>query len=287
VLDEAFDEEIDAAKEAIESGENVVVASEPFGGRRTVVDEAVTEAGVRRVSVPSVSDEGVEIPDDGVCVVEGSRYLYTRRVGGFAPLERFAEDVTVSDATFVTSWNAYAWDYVRHAVDLGVLGDTVRVPKLDASQIARLLDSEYDVSEFGDDLNRVTADRKTSFHDSLPFGLGRLLEESSDNIFEKISAASSGNPGVARSVFEERSWDEENEDADLSYEDAFALRVALSKETVGRDVLRSVVEPDSLPRTLRNLSDAGFVETTDGSVSLRAESLVRVVSHLRRRRLVW
>ncbi|MGK2230511.1 MAG: hypothetical protein ACI9QA_000668, partial [Methanobacteriota archaeon] len=44
MLDEAFDEEIDAAKEAIESGENVVVASEPFGGRRTVVDEAVTEA---------------------------------------------------------------------------------------------------------------------------------------------------------------------------------------------------------------------------------------------------
>jgi hypothetical protein len=286
MLGELFGERIDEVREAVESGENVAVVSEPFGGRETVVDEAVPDPD-GRVSVSSVTEAGVGLPDEGVCLVDGPRYLYTRRLDGFDPLESFAERVAASDAVFVTSWSAYAWDYASNAVDLGVLGDSVRVPSLDAVETARLLESEYDISGHEDDFEDITSDATPALYDRLPFGLGGFLEETSDNVFEKISAASGGNPGVARAVFERRCWDEGYEEPDLSYEDAFALRVILSKETVDRDVLRSVVEPRSLPTTLRNLSDAVLVESSADSVSLRPESLPRTVSALKRRRLVW
>ena len=288
MLGELFDEQIEAVREAVNHRRNVVVASEPFGGRNAVVEEAVSDLDTESVSFSSVNGtEDIEVPDDGVCVVNGLRYLYTRRVGGFAPLERFVGSVAASDAVVVSSWNTYAWGYVRHAADTSVLGKTVEVPNLDAAETARYLASEHDVSEYADDLEEATSDEAAAVRDRLPFGVGRLLEEGSDNVFNEVSAASNGNPGVADAVFESRSWDAEHDNPDLSYDDAFALRVVLSKETVERDVLTSVVEPTSPEATLRKLADAGVVETDGGTVSLRPERLVDAVDLLERRRLVW
>lgn len=288
MLGELFDEQIEAVREAVDRRRNVVVASEPFGGHNAVVEEAVSDLDAESVSFSSVNGTGdIEVPDDGVCVVDGLGYLYTRRIGGFAPLERFVGSVAASDAVVVSSWNIYSWGYVRHAVDTSVLGKTVEVPNLDAAETARYLASEHDVSEYADALEEATSDGTAAVRYRLPFGVGRLLEEGSDNVFEEISAASNGNPGVASAVFESRSWDTEHDDPDLSYDDAFALRVVLSKETVERDVLTSVVEPMSLETTLRKLADSGFVETDGGTVSLRPERLVDAVDLLERRRLVW
>ena len=288
MLGELFDEQVDEVNDALDNGENVVVTSEPFGGRDVVVEEALEEADPERIVFSSVEDaKDVNVPDDGVCVVEGPRYLYTRRIDGFAHLRRFVESVAASDAVVVSSWNSYAWGYVRHSADVDVLGDTVDVPNLDASETARFLASEYDVSEFADDLEEATSDDTAALRDRLPFGLGRLFEETSDNVFDNVSAASDGNPGVARSVFERRSWDEETAGIDLRYDDAFALRVVLSKQTVGRGVLRSVVEPRSLETTLRNLSDTGLVDTDGETVSLSPERLVDTVTYLKRRGLIW
>ncbi len=288
MLGELFGEQVDEVNDALENDRNVVVASEPFGGRDVVVEEALNNADTETLSFSSVNDtEETELPKDGVCVVKGPRYLYTRTVDGFAPLRRFVESVASSDAVVVSSWNSYAWGYVRHAADVDVLGDTVDVPNLDATETARFLASEHDVSEFAEDLKEATSDDTAALRDRLPFGIGRLLEEASENVFGKVSVASGGNPGVARTVFERRSWDEETDGIDLSYDDAFTLRVVLSKQTVRRDVLRSVVGDSSLGTTLRSLSDAGVVDTEGGEVSLRPERLVETVSHLKRRRLVW
>jgi len=283
-----FAEQVDEAKTALEEGRNVCVVSEPYGGRGNVVEEVADGLNAERLSFNGVG--GADLPSalgDGPYVVEGVRYLYARRIDGFERLEHLADTVASSESAFLTSWNSYARSYAEHATDLGVFGETVAVPSLDASETARLIASEYDVSEFEEEYEEVTSDAGTELHERLPFGFGRFIEEQSENAFERLSAVSRGNPGVARSVFESRSWEEDRDDLELSYEAAFALRVVLSKETVDREHIRSVVRPRSVEGVVRSLTDAGVVEEDGGCVSLRPERLFDAVDHLKRRRLVW
>lgn len=286
-----FEDEYERLKEAVDTETNVALVSEPYGGREVLLDELGAYAdSVERVSFGSVGDAEARIPDEaGVCLVEGCRYLYTRRIDGFGPLESFVEAVAASDATVAASWNSYAWSYVRHATDIDdVLGEEVVLPNLSKPRIAELVASEYDVSEFESELQEVREEGE-SLVDRLPAKIRFRLEERSDNTFEKISALSGGNPGVARAVFEDRTWeDESGEDGGkLSYEDAYTLLVVLTKEEVERDVLEKVASPRSLEKSLRRLSNAGYVERDGGTVSILPERLVDAVGRLERRNLVW
>lgn len=286
-----FEDEFERLREALDTGTNAVLVSEPYGGRDTLLDELAAHAdGIERVSFHSVTDAEGRVPDEAdVCLVEGCRYLYTRRIDGFGPLESFVESVAASDATVVASWNSYAWSYVRHATDIeDVLTEEVVLPDLGTPSLAELLASEYDISEFESDLEETRAEGE-SLIDRLPAKIRFRLEERSDNTFEKISALSGGNPGVARAVFEDRTWEKEGgeDGGELSYEDAFTLLVVLSKEEVERDVLEEVASPRSLTKSLRRLSDAGYVERDDGRVAIRPERLVDAVGRLERRHLVW
>lgn len=286
-----FEDEFELLKEALDTGTNTVLVSEPYGGRDTLLNELATYTdGVERRSFRSLGDAEGRIPDEAdVCLVEGCRYLYTRRIDGFGPLERFVESVAASDATVVASWNSYAWSYARHATDIDdVLTEEVVLPDLGTPSLAELLASEYDVSEFESDLEE-TREEGESFIDRLPAKIRFRLEKRSDNTFEKISALSGGNPGVARAVFEDRTWEDESEDdgSELSYEDAYTLLVVLTKEDFEREVLEEVASPRSLEKSLRRLSDAGYVERDGGRVTLRPERLVDAVERLERRNLIW
>lgn len=288
--DDLFEEQVDAVVEAVEDGENAVLVSEPFGGRSDVLDTVESRFDAERVSYSSVAeprDLPPSLPSNDVVLVDGCEYLYTRRVDGFTTLEGFIDSVASTDATVVSSWNSYAWSYARHAADVGVLGTTVELPTLDAAEIARTLADEYDVSEFRDDYDEVMSDDTAALRDRLPYGVGRIIEQTSENVFEKISAASGGNPGVARAVYEERLWQDDADGLFLTDDQAFALRVVLSKGEVHRDVLRSVVRPRSVDAVVRTLSDADVVDLDGERVALCRERLVDTVDYLRRRRLVW
>lgn len=289
--DRLFEDEYESLKKALDTGKNAAVVSEPYGGRDALLEELAAYAdGAERLSFRSVTDVEGRIPDGAdVCLVEGCRYLYTRRIDGFEPLESFVESVSESGATVVASWNSYAWSYVRNATDIDdVLTEEVVLPDLGTLGIAELLASEYDVSEFESDLEE-TREGGESFVERLPVEIRFRLEERSDNIFEKISARSGGNPGVARAVFESRAWVDEDEDdvGELSYEDAFTLHVVLTKEDLEREVLEEVASPRSLTKSLRRLSDAGYVELDGGRVTLLPERLVDAVELLERRNLIW
>jgi len=301
--DDLFAEEKKRVTETLSKDDppNVAVVSEPYAGREMLIDTAVEALGeeTKHVGFSSVADADERADTEtfaeaeNICV-EGCEYLYTRRVDGFEPLKRFVDTVADSEATFVSSWNSYSWSYVRHATDVDdVFQEVISLPSADVRQIAERIFSECDVSEFDSDLQQIGQESEESTierlaYDYLPFNLWRLVYEESENVFERITALSGGNPGVARAVFENQTWEEERkEDTKLSYEDSFALCVVLSKEKVAREVLEKVVEPRSLNKSLRRLSDSGFVELDDDNVSLSPERLVDAVSHLKRRRLVW
>ena len=283
-----FENEHERLKEAVDADTNVAVVSEPYAGSEVLLDELASRAeDVERVSYTSVTDAEPRIPEADLCIVEGCRYLYTRRLGGFEPLESFLEAVAVADATVVSSWNLYAWSYLVHATDVdGIFPVELKLQNLGTQSVADVLSEEYDVTEFESDLEELREEGE-GIVDYLPDSLRFILEERSDNVFEKVSALSGGNLGVARAVFENRVWEKENEETELSYEDAFALLVVVTKEDVKRDVIDEVVSPRSLERSLRKLSDAGFIEEDGARVSLRAEKLTDAVQHLGRRRLVW
>ncbi|MDZ7687468.1 MAG: hypothetical protein U5J64_01885 [Halobacteriales archaeon] len=301
--DELFAEEKERLSETLSEDDppNVAVVSEPYAGREMLVDTAFEVLGenTERVEFSSVADAGERadyetFTEENVCV-EGCEYLYTRRIDGFEPLESFIDAVAESDTTFVASWNSYAWSYVEHATDVDdVFQEVVILSEVGVRRIADVLSEEYDVSEFDDDLRQLEEKEEpnrveTLAFDYLPFDLWRLFYEEADNVFERITARSGGNAGVARAVFENRTWEDEPEDdeTELSYEDAFALSVVVTKEVVRRDVLETVVAPRSLEKTLRRLSDAGFVELDGERVTLRPVRLVRAVKSLERRNLVW
>ena len=283
-----FEDERETLSNAVDDGDNVALVSEPYSGSGRLLDELASRAeGVERVSHESVVDSEPHVPEADVCLVEGCRYLYTRRIGGFEPLEGFIEEVAATDATVVASWNAYSWSYVKRATEVDdVFPAEVEVHSLDTRSIADVLAEEYDVSEFNSDLEELREEGE-SLINRLPDRLRFVLERRSDNVFDKVSALSGGNLGVARAVFENRLWEKDRDSLDLSYEDAFVLFVAVTKEDVGRDVLEEVVSPRSLEKSLRKLSDAGFVEDDGDRVTLRPERLVDAVEHLERRNLVW
>jgi len=305
--DDTFEDERERLTEVLseEDPPNVAVVSEPHAGRESLVDTAVESlGGAERVGFSSVADakdradvgELTDAENAGVCV-EGCEYLYTRRIDGFGPLESFVESVAGTEATVVSSWNSYAWSYAEQATDADDLfREVVRLPGVDVRTIADHLASEYDVSEFESDLRQLEKKGEPSRIEALaferiPFDLWSFLYEGSENFFERVTALSGGNPGVARAIFENRAWEDETEDdgEEISYEDAFVLLIVLTKEELERDVLGEVASPRSLEKSLRRLSDAGFVEldSDGGTVSLRPESLVGAVELLERRNLVW
>lgn len=285
---ELLADSVDSLEQAVEDGMNVAVVSEPHAGRGEILRQADFDEA-ERVSLGSVAEaEAFDASyDSGICVVEGCEYLYKRVVDGLTPLEDFVESVASSEATYVTTWNTYAWSYAVQAAHVGdVIPESVEAPTLGADETARLLASEYDISEFADDYEEVVEEEYDDLRERLPDSLRFGIGAKSDNVFEKISATSRGNIGVARSVYEGRTWKDDHDDLDLSYDDAFALAVVVSKERIDRDVLQEVVVTSSLGRTLRKLSNTGVIEHGD-TVSIRPQRLVDAVDHLGRRRLVW
>lgn len=284
-----FEDISESLREAVEEGQNVAFVSRPYGGREEVIDSVFGDDTDRHRLTSVMEADGPTLPEKGTCVVEGCEYLYTRRLGGLWRLERFVESVASSDAVVVSSWNSYAWSYATQATDVeDVFPVELSLPSLDSSQTARLLASEYDISEYEKDYEEVTADTTETWQDRLPFDTIRFgIAESSDNIFEKVTGISRGNPGVACAVFESRAWENEADPVELSYEDAFMLYVVLTKRKVGRDVLFDVVEPTSLEKSLRRLSDLGLVELDGEYVSVRPERFADSIDYLERRRLLW
>ena len=285
-----FEDEFGRLKQAVDAGKNAALVSEPYAGRDMLLDELSSHLdGAERISFGSVADaEGDVSEDTDVYLVEDCRYLYTRRIDGFETLESFVDAVAKSEATVVASWNLYAWSYVRQATEVDdVFREDVVVPELGTSSIAEVIASEYDISKFESDLEE-TREEGGDITDRLPARIRFRLGERSDNVFEQITALSGGNLGVARSVFESRTWEDEAEDGgELSYEDAFMLLVVLTKEDVERRILEGVVSPNSLEKSIRRLSDAGYVEPDGGRVMLRPERLVDAVERLERRNLLW
>jgi hypothetical protein len=319
-------EELEAAVEAHldDRGTNVAVVAEPFAGREVLLDYAEETFGLaaRRVTFDDVVDELPSFEGHEVVLVDHCQYLYTREVGGFETLDAFLDRAAVSNALFVTSWNRYAWEYLRAVRDVDeVFPTVVEVPPLDAGGTADLLLSNYAATmpEFvetgaagrvktlgvgrrtvglgdGRSVSVPVPELNLEYLTSRTLSRAEHVQDTQAVVFDKIARLSNGNPGVATTIWERSLRDGEiapayvdarDIDLDVDDDEAFVLEVLLAKDWLSLGALSSILDQLPVQRLVQSLAEQGLVLVEDDSVSVEPEALHAVDSYLKGRRLVW
>ena len=303
--------------EAVLSGEvtgPVAVVGDPFSGRGTVLDRAVRDLDASRVTLDS--GDGIDRVragiDGGPVVIEGCHHLYERRIGGFAELSAFLDDLASVDATVVTGWNRYAWAYLAAVQGLDrEFPVTVEIHPLPAERIAELVLDRYDgmPAFVADDPDRgglvVTARKEIGWRGRSvsvpvpgvsPVAVRELFSDGGsdpkDVTFGLLAAVSNANIGVATAIWETNQGSEVRpsdiavpaSDRDLDREEAFCLRLVLAKERVGRARLSGAI--DGLDRVLGRLARDGLVTVEDGVVELAPAAMPAAVAATERGRIL-
>lgn len=296
-------EDYGAFEEALAGGiaGPIAVVGDPFAGRETVLDRAVRDLDATRITLEP--GDGVDRIREGSngspVVIEDCQYLYERRVGGFAELTAFLDELTSIAGTVVTGWNRYAWAYLAAVQGLDrEFPVSVEVQPLPEERIAELVLGRYD------DMPAFVADEPeagglivTTRHEigwrglSLsvpvpmvsPVAVRQLISsgelEPKDVAFGRLAAVSDGNIGVATAIWESRRGAEVRpsdiavpaSDRDLTREEAFCLRLVLANERIERTQLSRVV--DGLDRVLGRLARDGLVTVENGVVELEPAAL--------------
>jgi len=312
---ETFEDALDG-----ETAVPVAVVGSPFAGREFVLEAAVERLDATRIRFeaadgPPTGSDALDAVGDalesGPVVVEDCQHLYRRTVGGFEALEEFLDLIASADVPVATGWNRYAWTYLaavrgidrsfRHRFDVGPVA---------TDRLAELLLSRYDemptfVSETTETERPVTLRRReVGWNDlaitvplpSVTLPIGRDSSDESidarDVVFERLAAVSQGNLGVATSLWESLHSGElrpsdvvaAGGDVDLDRDEAFCLRIVLSKERVAREELTDVlgVSPD---RILGRLDREGLVTVREGLVRLDPAAVPTITDATESRRI--
>jgi len=305
------------AFEAVLSGESpgpLAVVGAPFGGRGAVLEAAAERLGAERIRL-APGDGPPDIPEPGgqPLVVEDCQHLYRRAIDGFEPVERFLGSLAGADAPIVTGWNRYAWAYL--AAVRGVEGSfpaRVDAGPVPTGEIAELFLERYgEMPRFVPEesaADGVVTTRRYSigWRDRAvavpvpvpnPVAIEALRggddPDPEDVVFERLGAVSGGNVGVATAIWESRRGGEvrpsdvvaAGADVDVDREEAFCLRIVLTKERVERAELAAIVG-DGLDRILGRLAREGLVVTEGDVVCLEPAAVPSVVTATDRGRIL-
>jgi len=327
-VDEAFETLERAVADHVEGEHaNVAVVSDPFGGREALLDyaEQLLQGAAERVRLTAEVSGTTEpdLPDAEAMILDDCQHLYRREIGGFDALDRVLEEMAMSDRLYVTSWNRYAWEYLKRVRDVDrTFPVVITVPELDAAGVERLVTARFgpDLPEFVDtgEAGRIkTLDVER--HDvGLPGGRTASVPVPKPNtawatgwwtlggddsieavVYEKVRRVSNGNPGIATSVWEEAVATGEDgaiapayvrdidPEFDLDDEQAFLLLQVVAGESVRPEALTGVAGDVPVDQSLQTLASRGVVTVEDGRVSITPGGLAPAVEALRRRRLVW
>lgn len=265
-------------------GQSIAVVGEPYGGRSTVLESARRRLDARRLDVGPEDDPGAAIDavGSGPLVVDGCQHLFAREVGGFGPLVGFLEALAGAGATVVTGWNSYAWSYLAAVEDIETAVPTVAtVDGLAADRLAGVIRRSVDTLPTfrRDDLDEslLTVRRR-------PLPRGRTIPipapnraaiearwadrpSPQDAVFERLAAASNGNPGAALALLERCRNGDEIRPSDvrlpttglsIDREAALCLRIVLATERVRRGWLADRFD-GSIDRLLGRFARSGLL----------------------------
>lgn len=283
-------EDIEAFETALEAGGGpIAVVGAPFAGRRRVLEHASDILDVTSTRLDPSADHETPI-GEGLLVVDDCQHLYDRRVGGFEPLTDALDALAGISTPVVTGWNAHSWSYldaVRHVED--VFAHVFSVRKLPSDELASfVLERSATLPTFrhdDPDNDLLTVKERSVGNGGLTVPvpvvdrdrLRALFEaavEPETAVFNRLTDAADGNPGVALALWERgrsggemRPSDVDSPTVDLDHRGAFLLRIVLSQGVVDERALADRVG-NALERPLGRLDRADIVTRADGTVSL-------------------
>ena len=275
------------------------------------------------VVTPSVLPDFSTVSSD-IILIDNCRYLATRKIGGFDVLTTFLHSQIRSKKLFITTWNAYGWQYLSSVMEIGAYFPTLVVlDQLDTPVLKQVILSRYKPGEvsFVDEgktersmfysvIHRTIRVPFTKTGISIPWiklnftimrsglqGKGRVQVSLEDVAFEKINRIANGNPGVAIQIWENALKDnsvrlsdirEESCTMDLDINESFILSILLSMESLNPADLSSIAGSEiDCDGVLYRLVQQGLVTLSDGCYSIPPLMMACVVEYLTKTRRLW
>lgn len=305
---------------------NTAVISAPYAGRMLLMKE-LRERYTDRcafLSFFSVVTQRDFISDlygsQDIVVLEKCHFLALRKIGGFTMLDELLKVMATSEKLFITSWNSYAWAYLREVRNIDrFFPVAVTIPKFEPEPLKKYILSKYDRKiEFIDDQKWenpiLLKGMKKRLH--LPFtertvdipwvSLNRSLLRMSgkkeklaaeDVICNKICWIANGNLGVAEHIFEQamefpqvRTSRIPTEPCAINFDtnEAYLLDIILSMESLKMTDLEEIALPEiDVGNIIYRLLNSGLVAMENEYYVIRPEALNCVVDALTKLRLVW
>jgi hypothetical protein len=324
--------EITGAIERFGSGapEHIAIIAEPMCGRTTVVAEIRRLWGERVhylplefVVSPSALPDFSTLPGD-IILIDNCRFLATRRIGGFEILDRFLQAQISSKKLFITTWNAFSWQYLSAVMNLDAYFPTVvTLGRMETPVLKQVILSKYRPGEirFIDDgasersmfyslIHRKVRLPLTGTEIAVPWiklnftvmlrslpRKKRIQISIEDVIFEKINRIARGNPGVAILLWDSSLKDHavslgaitENTYAiDLDTNESFILSIILSMKSLHEKDLAAIAGTEmDIRRVLYRLAQQGLVRDDAGYYSVPPFALGPVIEYLKKTRRLW
>ena len=300
---------------------NVAIVGDPYSGKSAVLEEVIAGCGgdARWIDLTAAvtSIDGL-LPEDRageIVAIDDCQFLHMRKIGGFDTLERFLDTVVTAKQLFITVWNKFSWDYLKH---IFVMEDhfpvTVTVQPADAARIRAIIAAKYDLGNTRFDFNhkghstqagsRVRRLKIGSFTLPVPMirrnviTLSQAIEGAGteDAVFRQIADLSYGNIGVALALWS-RAYQSgtvkvsdlvvPDYDTDLGFDEAFVLSSILMMKRITRDELLEIAaERLKIDRILYMLTERGLIHATRGGYGIEPLALHSIVKSLKKSRLV-
>lgn len=330
-----LEKELQTITEAIErsgSGapEHIAIIAEPLGGRTTIVSEIRRLYGdnvryfpLEFVISPTSLPDFSTIPED-IILIDNCRFLATRRIGGFDVLDAFLHAQISSKKLFITTWNAFAWQYLAAVMNLDAYFPTVvTLEKMDTPVLKQVIISRHKPGEirFLDDGAAERSMFYSLIHQKVRLPLmgreiaipwiklnvtvmlrrlprkNRIQISIEDVIFEKINRIARGNPGVAILLWESALKEntislsaitETPFSLDLDTNESFILTIILSMKSLHQKDLTAIAGSEmDIRRVLYRLVQQGVVTENAGYYSIPPFALGPVIEYLKKTRRLW
>lgn len=309
--------------------ENVAIIGLPYSGKSTLIsaiheayasDIFLVEYGSQITSKRGLLDYQSSKP---IFVMDGCQYLFSRQIGGFSVLDDFLEEVVTSNSLFITTWNLYAWNYLRRVREVErIFPRIITIPPLSDTEMRECILKEYTDAELqfiggvdielpsflGIERREVSLPLKKepvrvpfprfSF-DTLVLRKRKAEETLSDEelVFRKITRMAEGNPGIGKAIWKKsfeyptvnlKDYQPVRIVDPLVRKDAFILGVIAMTGSTSREYLEEVAASEyDINPTLYRLLSRGIIMEQNGGYQICPEAVLEVHDLLRKLRIVW
>lgn len=309
--------------------ENVAIIGLPYSGKSTLIsavhetykdDTYLVEYESQITNKRNLLDYRSKKP---IFLMDGCQYLFSRHIGGFSVLDDFLDEVAISNSLFITTWNLYAWNYLRRVREVErIFPKMIFLHPLSDTEMRECILKDYTDAELqfiGGVEVELPSFVRTERHpvhlpfkeeplmvpfprfnvDSLAFRKRNAEETLSDEevVFKKITKMAEGNPGIGKAIWK-RSFDYPTVNLKdyqpvrvndpLIRKDAFILGVIAMSGITSKEYLEEVaaLEYDINPILYRLLT-LGIISEKNGGYQICPEAILGVHDLLRSLRIIW